>query len=128
MSTTLAFQARLCATASPHSVGQRQPMRYFAAIIVLVFFVLAPNLIWLGTSTVRIKNVTGNPLEFVSYRACEKTHDLGSFGPHEAKFRFLETCGDDTLEIVLNQTKHCQIYVEGELYHVDARITAPNAI
>ena len=103
-------------------------MRYLAALTILLFAIIAPNLIWLATSTVRIENSTGATLDSVSYRACEKTHRLGTFPPDEAELHFLEACGDDTLEIVLGKTGHCQIYVEGELYHVDATISSRSAV
>lgn len=96
--------------------------------IALAIIILAPNLIWLGTSTVRIKNVTENDLASVSYKACDKVHPLGKFEPHEAKFRLLESCGDDTLVVLVNETEQCREYVEGDLYHVDARIFGPGRV
>jgi hypothetical protein len=43
-------------------------------------------------------------------------------------FIFLEACGDDTLVILIYDSKFCQTYVECELYHVDATITAADAV
>jgi hypothetical protein len=103
-------------------------MRYlgFAALLVLV--IVGFNLVWLGTSTVRIENASDVPFDAVGYRACEKTHLIGDLEPGQSAFRFLEACGDDTLEILLGQSSFCQIYVEGELYHVDALIRTSNAV
>jgi hypothetical protein len=103
-------------------------VRYLVALAVLVFTVLAPNLIWLGTSSVRIRNSSEATLESVSYQVCGNSHSLGSLEPHEAKFRLLEACGNGTPVIVLNGNEHCQAYVEGELYHVDATITGPDGV
>ena len=58
--------------------------------------------------------------------ACEKTHPIGD--PGGSTFRFLEACGDDTLEIIIGESGFCQTYVEGELYHVDATITHVDAV
>ena len=103
-------------------------MRYVVVLVVASILILAPNLIWLATSTVRIENATGEPLASVAYLACETSHSLGSFEPNEARFLLLEACGDDTLEIVLSDARYCQAYVEGDMYHVDARIVEASAV
>ena len=97
-------------------------MRYAISAAVILLAILAPNLVWLGTSTVGIQNISGTTVDAVAYSACEKTHTVGTLRPGQSVFRFLEACGDDTLEIIVGDSKYCQTYVEGELYHVDAAI------
>jgi len=103
-------------------------MRYFGWAIAIVFVLLAPNLFWLGTSTLRIQNLSNSPIDSVAYMACETTHMIGRLAPHQSIFRFLSACGDDTLEIIINEVKFCQTYVEGELYHVDAAINGVDRV
>jgi hypothetical protein len=86
------------------------------------------NLIWLATSTVRIKNESGSLIKNVGYIACEQKFELGSFRDGEAKLRFLPACGDDSLIITVSGNEFCQTYVEGELYHVDATIQTPGKV
>ncbi len=95
--------------------------RLLAVIAAAVLLALGPNLIWLGTSTVRIHNASGVAVEAVAWEACDTRHEVGSLYPGEAVLRFLEACGDDTLTILVGENAYCQTYVEGELYHVDAR-------
>ena len=97
-------------------------MRYIGILFVLLVMLVAPNFIWLGTSTVRVHNSSNATIDRVGYSACETLHVVGSLGPGESVFRFLEACGDDTLEILIGESAYCQSYVEGELYHVDAII------
>lgn len=99
-------------------------MRYVKWAFIVVCLVLAPNLLWLGASTVRIHNATDSPIHMVAYVACETSHGVGTLGPRRSVFRFLPSCGDDTFEVIVGQFRFCQIYVEGELYHVDAAIDA----
>ena len=103
-------------------------MRYIGGVVALLVLSVAPNLIWLATSTVRIQNTLNQSVSSVGYLACETTHSIGTLRPGEAIFVFLEACGDDTLEILIGDSKFCQTYVEGELYHVDATITAVDAV
>ena len=97
-------------------------MRYAISAVVILLAILAKNLVWLGTSTIRIQNKSGMTVDAVAYSACEKTHTVGTLRPDQSAFRFLEACGDDTLEIIVGDSDYCRIYVEGELYHVDAAI------
>jgi hypothetical protein len=111
------------------NVRRRASMRYVVwAIIALVLTSVAPNLIWLGTSTLRIHNASNQPITGVAYLACETTHSVGALKPGASIFRFLQACGDDTLEILIGDARFCQIYVEGELYHVDATLSAVDAV
>ncbi len=103
-------------------------VRYLGWAFAMLFFLLLPNLIWLGTSTLRIENVSNIPLDSIAYVVCETIHPVGTLAPHQSVFRFLPACGDDTLEIVIGESKFCQTYVEGELYHVDATINTVNTV
>ena len=103
-------------------------MRYFGWVLLAVFVLIAPNLIRLGTSTVRIRNASASPIGALAYSACEKIHRIGTVGPNESVFRFLEGCGDDTLEVLIGDSRFCQVYVEDELYHVDATIRAADSV
>lgn len=104
-------------------------MRYVVWVIMaLVLTSVAPNLIWLGTSTLRIHNASNQPIAGVAYLACETTHSVGTVRPRESILRFLPACGDDTLEILVGDSRFCQIYVEGEMYHVDATLRAVDAV
>ena len=93
-------------------------------IFTILFILLAPNLLWLGTSTLRIQNVSNASIDSIAYLACETVHPVGTLAPHQSIFRFLSACGEDTIEVVIGDAKFCQMYVEGELYHVDAAIDA----
>ena len=103
-------------------------MRYLKWSFVLLLILISPNLIWLGTSTVRIENVSKSPIDTIAYKACERMHFVGTLQPRQSVFRFLEACGDDTLEIFVQDSKFCQTYVEGELYHVDSTISTPDDV
>lgn len=109
-------------------IGRHSIRRYFGWVFVILFVLLAPNFIWLGTSTLRIQNISNSSIDSISYLVCENIHPIGSLTPHQSVFRFLPACGDDTLEIVIGKTKYCQSYVEGELYHVDAVINAVDSV
>ena len=116
----------------PYVIGLAEPrrdpaMRYVGGVIALLLLIAAPNLIWLGASTVQIHNASNQVIPGVAYLACETTHPVGIVKPRETIFRFLPACGDDTLEILIGEARFCQTYVEGELYHVDATLTAVHA-
>ncbi len=102
--------------------------RYLTWTFIAVVLVIAPNLVWLGTSTVRIYNAADSTIDAVAYVACETSHHVGTLRPHQSVFRFLPACGDDTLEIVVGESRFCQTYVEGELYHVEATIDTAGAV
>ena len=95
------------------SIGRR--LAWLAAVLGGI---AALNLIWLATSSMRIENASDRPLDAIAFSACETVHTVGTLAPGESVFRFLEACGDDTLEIRLGGNRFCQTYVEGELYHV----------
>lgn len=103
-------------------------MRYLVWVFAILFILLAPNLLWLGTSTLRIQNVSDLPIDSIAYMVCETIYPVGTLASHQSIFRFLPACGDDTLEIVMGETKFCQMYVEGELYHVDATISTIDSV
>ncbi len=103
-------------------------MRLAGWFLALPVLLLVPNLVWLGTSTVRIHNASNQTVPAVAYVACEMIHSAGALRPGESLFRFLPACGDDTLEILVGDSRFCQTYVEGELYHVDATINAMDAV
>jgi hypothetical protein len=103
-------------------------MRYLGWAFAILFVLLAPNLLWLGTSTLRIQNVSNSPVDSIAYLVCETIHPVGTLAPQQSIFRFLPACGDDTLEIVIGEAKFCQTYVEGELYHVDAEIAGVDTV
>ena len=103
-------------------------MRYLGWVLILLLILVGLNLVWLGTSTVRIKNASQLSIDSIAYRACETTHHVGTLQSNQSVFRFLEACGDDTLEILVGNSSFCQTYVEGELYHVDAIIQSPKAV
>lgn len=86
------------------------------------------NLLWLAGSTVRIENASTQTLDAVGYMACGEARAIGSLAPGESVFRWLPACGDDTLEILLGDARFCRIYVEGELYHVDAAIASRDRV
>ena len=95
-------------------------MRHLGWAFAIVFVLISPNLIWLGTSTLRIQSLSNSPIDSVAYMACETIYPVGSLDSHQSIFRFLPTCGDDTLKILIGENEFCQTYIEGELYHVDA--------
>ena len=103
-------------------------MRIVGWVLVALFSLLLPNLIWIGKSTVRIHNATIDKVVDVGYSACDTKHSIGELAPGASYFRFLKACGDDTLIIHLSEASYCQTYVEGELYHVDATIIGPGEV
>ena len=103
-------------------------MRYLGWTFAILFLLLAPNLIWFGTSTLRIQNISNSSIDSIAYLVCETVHPVGSLDPHQFIFHLLPACGDDTLEIVIGVDKYCQTYVEGELYHVDAEINGVDSV
>jgi len=48
--------------------------------------------------------------------------------PAAATFVFLVACGDDSLEIGVGDARFCQMYVEGDMYHVDVSIGSPQEV
>lgn len=106
-----------------------RPARYLLwGVILLLLFALGPNLAWFVTSTIRIDNASAQRLDAVGYMACGRDHAIGSLRPGESVFRLLPACGDDTLEILVGDARYCRIYVEGEMYHVDAAIRTPRQV
>ena len=103
-------------------------MRYLGWAFAILLVLLAPNLLWLGTSTLRIQNLSNSSIDSIAYMVCETIHPVGTLAAHQSIFRFLPACGDDTLEIVIGEAKFCQTYVEGELYHVDAAIAGIDTV
>ena len=103
-------------------------MRYLGSVVALLFSPLAPNHVWLAPSTARIENASGTRPGPVAYIACENTHAPGPPAPGRARFRSLEACGDDTLEIVPSGEKYCQTCVEGEPYRVVVKITGHGGV
>ncbi len=96
------------------------PIRRLLWPALLLLLLVAPNLIWLHTSTLRFHNASGSSIYSLEFEACGERHDVGPLAAGRGAFRFLESCGDDTLKIVNNDAVECQLYVEGELYHVEA--------
>jgi len=103
-------------------------MRYLGVVVTFLILIIIPNLVWLATSSVRIHNFSNQPISAVAYSACETTHAIGNLAPGQSTFRFLEACGDDTLEILIGSSRFCRTYVEGELYHIDVTIKAHNDV
>lgn len=109
-------------------VKWRPMIRYWGWAVAGLFVVFSPNLLWLGTSTLKIHNDSRAPIDSIAYQACGTLHAVGKLPSHEFTFRFLPVCGDDTLEIMIGQGKFCQTYIEGELYHVDAVISSVDTV
>lgn len=103
-------------------------MRVLLGLIAVLFIAVATNLVWLATSTVRIHNASQASIADVAYAACEVVHPIGTLNARASIFRFLDACGDDTLEILIGDRPFCRTYVEGELYHVDATIHGPDTV
>ncbi len=103
-------------------------MRYLGWAVLVALTVVLPNLIWLGTSSVRLHNASANTISDVAYTACNQRHEIGELAPPASTFRFLEACGDDTLTVHVMGEEYCQTYVEGQLYHVDVTIAASDVV
>jgi len=103
-------------------------MRVFFIIISLAAIIVLPNLAWLATSTLRIENRSHKDLWDTGYRACETKFHLGPLAAGARKLAFLPSCGDDTLTIVIGKNPICQVYVEGELYHIDVEVHSPSKV
>jgi hypothetical protein len=83
-------------------------IRSMGRIVVFMIALVAPNLIWLGSSTVRITNASDKSITAVAYTACGTRHAMGALAPKASVFHFLEAYGDDTLEIVIADRKYFQ--------------------
>ena len=103
-------------------------MRVFLFVISLAIFFVLPNLAWLGTSTLRVENRSPKNIQDIGYGACEAEVVLKPLASGDWVFDFLPSCGDDTLIIRIGRNKFCQIYVEGELYHIDVEIHSPTKV
>lgn len=99
-----------------------------AWILLAALALILPNLLWLSTSTLRIHNTTGVDIAAVAYSACARTRTIGDLAPGASSFVLLEDCGEDSLEIVIGDERFCRMYVEGDVYHVDAVIDAPRSV
>ncbi|MEM7097975.1 MAG: hypothetical protein AAF541_06925 [Pseudomonadota bacterium] len=64
----------------------------------------------------------------VAYTVCDVRYEVRDLAPKESVFRILDACGDDTLKVHVREAEVCQTYIEGELYHIDARIVSANRI
>jgi len=84
---------------------------------MLLPLTVAPDLVWPTASTVRIHNSTSPPVSTVAYMACATTHPIVILESGESTFRFLESCGDDALELVIGDCLFAQTYAEGELHN-----------
>ncbi|MBT8398893.1 MAG: hypothetical protein KJO98_00315, partial [Rhodothermia bacterium] len=93
-------------------------MRWLLYTGVLLVLLLLPNLIWLQTSTLRIQNTAAWTTYSLEFEACGERHAIGGLASGRSAFRFLDSCGDDTLTIFHEGTVQCQLYVEGEFYHI----------
>ena len=117
------------ATGWPRPRSARTPaMAKIGWLAVPLLALLLPNLLWLSTSTLRIQNDSGAALADLSYSACGKTHALDPLPAAAATFVFLEACGDDSLEIGVGDARFCQMYVEGDMYHVGASVESPQQV
>lgn len=95
---------------------RRSVVRYLGWVLAIVLLLLiAPNLLWLGISSVRIHNASTSPIEGIGYIACEETHSVGTLRAGQSVFRRLPACGEDTLEVLIMASRFCQSYVEGAL-------------
>ncbi len=103
-------------------------MRWFLVFVGIGALILLPNLMWLATSTLRIENKSGSSLSSLSYRACETEYPLAPLKRGSADFEILPSCGEDTIVIILGEKEFCQIYVEGEMYHVDVEVHSPDNV
>ena len=103
-------------------------LRCILVVLFLLGLMIAPNLIWLGTSTIRIVNKSDSAISNLSYSACEQSHEVGTLQSNRLTFNFLPPCGDDTLSLHLGKSKFCQMYVEGDLYHVEATIESKDKV
>ena len=91
----------------------------------LACLLVGPNLFWLSRSTARVENRAAQAAAPVVMLACGKETSLGSIAPGASRFVVLPKCGDDTLEIRVGaQPARCRTYIEGEMYHVRARLTS----
>ena len=102
-------------------------MRHLAWVALFPLLLAAPNLIWLATSSIRIDNLSATEVT-PQYEACDRRHQVGEIASGDFVFAYLEACGDDTLTIHIDKLSYCQIYVEGELYHIDVSINAADQV
>lgn len=101
-------------------------MKFVVMLFALLILLIGPNLLWLNWSTVRIENRGPQLIEDAVLFVCEKPTSLGPLPPGASRFRFLQKCGDDSLEIRAGQSvTNCRIYVESSMYHVRAWFGSP---
>jgi hypothetical protein len=94
-------------------------------LLGLLVTLVGPNLLWLSRSTIRIENRSTQPVENVVLFACDKPINLGLLSAGASRFQVLPSCGDDSLEVRAGEMpSNCRMYVEGDLYHVQAWFTS----
>jgi hypothetical protein len=104
-------------------------MRTVLILVGRIIAILGPNLIGLNRSTVRIENHSQQHIQGVVLLACEKSTSLGTLAPGTSQLHFLPSCGVDTLEIHAGSAPtNCPLYVEGETFHVRARVISPTCV
>ncbi|MBX3235694.1 MAG: hypothetical protein KF814_06045 [Nitrospiraceae bacterium] len=91
----------------------------------IILLLCAPNLVWLKHSTVRVENRGQEEIQDLVLYACSQPINLGSLAPGGSRFRLIPHCGEDSLEVRSGDLAVCNIYVEGQSYHVLAWLTSP---
>ncbi len=92
----------------------------------MFLLIFAPNLVWIFNSTATIHNAGGSEITSVVVFVDEKEVKVGNLEPGEKKLIFLPKSGDSTFRVVFSYGNKylnaCNEYVEGEMYHVEAKL------
>lgn len=99
-----------------------RPGRWLGLGTVAAVLAVAPNLLWLVRSTVRVENTGSDVVSGVVLEACSRARPLGPLEPGASVLRVLPRCGDDTLVLSTAAGESCGLYVEPGMYHVRASI------
>ena len=104
------------------------------AALVLAVLLVAPNFLWLGRSSAKIRNIgdTEVTLRIVISDDPAKTVELGRLAPGASRFIWIDPVGEATLGIkVMEGTewrRHCNEYVEAGLYRVEITVATPDQV
>lgn len=102
---------------------------YFLLTLILLFLLLvAPNIVWVFNSTATIVNTGDSEITSVVIYLDEKEVKFSNLEPGQQKLIFLPKSGDSTFRVVFSYGNKylnaCNEYVEGEMYHVEAKLNS----
>lgn len=108
--------------------------RMCMVVLLAAAVVVAPNLLWLGSSTVLLQNHGAEAVEIRLVVSDEPGGivDIGRLDPGHSRFMFLEMRGEASLQVAIRRggewLEVCREYVEEAMYRVEVLVTAPDRV